>query len=257
MENYFDFKDQVVLITGATNGVGLQMAKALSSYGATTVLVAKKPDLIEKNAADIEKEYGVTSCGIACEITDTDQVNNLIDQVLQRFGRIDILINNVGIGAVVAAEDMDDQIFQRELDVGLTATFKLCRAVAKKAMLPAKYGRIINVSSVYGLVGNKITQTAGYHAAKGAVINLTRGLAGEWGNRGITVNSICPGYFYTPLTKETLESDYFKNFANFAVPLERYGYEDEANTAILFLASKASSYINGVCIPVDGGYTAL
>ena len=110
---------------------------------------------------------------------------------------------------------------------------------------------------MYGLVGNKIAPASPYHAAKGGVVNLTRALAAEWGKHGITVNSICPGYFYTPLTVETLNSEYFQNYAKQVIPLERYGNEGELDTAVLFLASPASAYVTGVALPVDGGYTCV
>ena len=141
------------------------------------------------------------------------------------------------------------------MDLG--GTFKVSRAVAKKAMLPAKYGRIINIASMYGLVGNKVADCAPYHAAKGGVVNLTRALASEWSSKGININAICPGYFYTPLTKETLDSDFFQQNAKIMIPAERYGNEGELDTAAIFLASPASSYVTGIMVPVDGGYTCM
>ena len=136
-------------------------------------------------------------------------------------------------------------------------TFRVARAVAKKSMIPNNYGRVINIASMYGLVGNKIAPAAPYHAAKGGVVNLTRALAAEWGKHGITVNTICPGYFITPLTQETLESEYFTNYAKTVIPMERYGHEGELDSAVVFLASDASTYVTGVALPVDGGYTCV
>ena len=136
-------------------------------------------------------------------------------------------------------------------------SFKVARAAAKKAMIPAKYGRIINIASMYGMVGNKVAPCSPYHAAKGGVVNMTRGLASEWGKYNINVNAICPGYFYSPLTKETLDSDFFQQNAQTMIPLSRYGNEGELDTAAIFLASPASSYVTGVILPVDGGYTAM
>lgn len=143
------------------------------------------------------------------------------------------------------------------MNIDLFGTFKMARAVAKKAMIPAQYGRIINIASMYGLVGNKIAGSSPYHAAKGGVVNLTRALAAEWGKHHITVNAICPGYFYTDLTRETLNSDFFQQNAKTMIPLERYGAEGELDTAVLFLSSPMSSYVTGVNLPVDGGYTAM
>jgi gluconate 5-dehydrogenase len=257
MKNYFDLTGQVALVTGCSTGLGVQMAKALANQGAKIVALARRKEMVDAVAAEITKEFGVEAFGISCDITDTDRVNAAVDEILAKFGRIDILINNAGTGAVAPAEDITDAQFNGELNVDLGGTFKVSRAVAKKAMLPAKYGRIINIASMYGLVGNKVAGCAPYHAAKGGVVNLTRALASEWSSKGINVNAICPGYFYTPLTKETLDSDFFQQNARTMIPAERYGNEGELDTAAIFLASPASSYVTGIMVPVDGGYTCM
>jgi gluconate 5-dehydrogenase len=257
MKNYFDLSGQVALVTGCSTGLGVQMAKALANQGAKIVALARRKEMVDAVAAEIAKEFGVEAIGISCDITDTDRVNAAVDEILAKFGRIDILINNAGTGAVAPAEDITDAQFNGELNVDLGGTFKVSRAVAKKAMLPAKYGRIINIASMYGLVGNKVAGCAPYHAAKGGVVNLTRALASEWSSKGINVNAICPGYFYTPLTKETLDSDFFQQNARTMIPAERYGNEGELDTAAIFLASPASSYVTGIMVPVDGGYTCM
>ena len=257
MKNYFDLTGQVALVTGCSTGLGVQMAKALANQGAKIVALARRKEMVDAVAAEITKEFGVEAIGISCDITDTDRVDAAVDEILAKFGRIDILINNAGTGAVAPAEDITDAQFNGELNVDLGGTFKVARAVAKKAMLPAKYGRIINIASMYGLVGNKVAGCAPYHAAKGGVVNLTRALASEWSSKGINVNAICPGYFYTPLTKETLDSDFFQQNARTMIPAERYGNEGELDTAAIFLASTASSYVTGIMVPVDGGYTCM
>ncbi len=257
MKNYFDLSGQVALVTGCSTGLGVQMAKALANQGAKIVALARRKEMVDAVAAEITKEFGVDAIGISCDITDTDRVNAAVDEILAKFGRIDILINNAGTGAIAPAEDITDAQFNGELNVDLGGTFKVSRAVAKKAMLPAKYGRIINIASMYGLVGNKVAGCAPYHAAKGGVVNLTRALASEWSSKGINVNAICPGYFYTPLTKETLDSDFFQQNARTMIPAERYGNEGELDTAAIFLASPASSYVTGIMVPVDGGYTCM
>ena len=257
MKNYFDLTGQVAVVTGASTGLGVQMAKALASQGAKIVCVARRQNLIDEVAAEITKEFGVEAVGIRCDITDTANVDASVDQIMEKFGRIDILVNNAGTGAVAPAEDITDEQFENEFQIDLFGSFRMARKIAKVAMIPAKYGRIINISSMYGLVGNKVAPCSPYHAAKGGLVNLTRGLASEWGKYGITVNSICPGYFYTPLTKETLDSDFFQANAKAFIPLERYGNEGELDTTTLFLASPASTYVTGVILPVDGGYTAM
>ncbi|MBQ8983249.1 MAG: SDR family oxidoreductase [Lachnospiraceae bacterium] len=257
MKNYFDLTGQVAVVTGASTGLGVQMAKALANQGANIVCVARRQNLIDEVAAEIAKEFGVKAIGVRCDITDTDNVEAAVDTILKEFGRIDILINNAGTGAVAPAEDITDEQFQNEMNIDLFGSFKVARAVAKKAMIPAKYGRIINIASMYGLVGNKIAPASPYHAAKGGVVNLTRALAAEWGQHGITVNAICPGYFYTPLTEETLRSDFFVAHAKASIPVERYGNEGELDTTAIFLASPMSTYVTGDIIPVDGGYTAM
>ena len=257
MKNYFDLKGRVAIVTGCSTGLGVQMAKALANQGANIVAVARRQNLIDEVAQQIAQEYGVETLAVRCDITDTEMVGNMVDAVMAKFGRIDILINNAGTGAVAPAEDITDDQFSNEMNIDLFGSFKVSRAVAKKAMIPAKYGRIINIASMYGLVGNKIAGSAPYHAAKGGVVNLTRALAAEWGKYGITVNAICPGYFYTPLTKETLDSDFFQQNARTMIPEERYGNEGELDTAAIFLSSPASSYVTGVNLPVDGGYTCM
>ncbi len=257
MKNYFEMKGQVALVTGCSSGLGVQMARALASAGCNVVPIARRLEKLEEVAASIRVDFGVEVLPLRCDITSTEQVEDVVAKALERFGRIDVLVNNAGTGAVAPAEEITDAQFENEFQIDLFGSFKVARAVAAKAMIPAKYGRIINIASMYGLVGNKIAPASPYHAAKGGVVNLTRALAAEWGKHGITVNSICPGYFYTPLTVETLNSEYFQNYAKQVIPLERYGNEGELDTAVLFLASPASAYVTGVALPVDGGYTCV
>ncbi len=257
MKNYFDLSGQVAVVTGCSTGLGVQMAKALANQGANIVCLARRQNLIDEVAANIAKEFGVKAIGVACDITDSEKVAAAVDTIMKEFGRIDILINNAGTGAVAPAEQITDEQFSNELNIDLFGTFKMSREVAGKAMIPAGYGRIINIASMYGLVGNKIAPASPYHAAKGGVVNLTRALGAEWADKGITVNAICPGYFETPLTKETLDSEFFQEYAKTTIPMARYGKEGELDTAAVFLASPASTYVNGVILPVDGGYTSM
>lgn len=256
MKNYFDLKGQVAVVTGASTGLGLQMAKAFANQGANLVLLARRMNLLEENAKAIAQEYNVEVLPVACDITVTEQVVAAVNATIERFGRVDILVNNAGTGAVANAEDITDEQFKKELDVDLFGTFVCAREFGKE-MIKARYGRIINIASMYGLVGNMIVGSSPYHAAKGGVVNLTRALAAEWGKHGITVNSICPGYFYTDLTTATLDSDFFQAIAKRSIPMERYGREGELDSCAIFLASPLSSYISGQNIAVDGGYTCV
>ncbi len=257
MKDYFDFKDRVAIITGSSAGLGVQMAKALASKGCNIVAIARREELVKQVAQEIADEFGVKTLGIRCDITNTEDIKNVVKETLDEFGKIDILINNAGTGAVAPAEEIKDDVFDWEMQVDLAGPFKMAREVVKDAMLPAGYGRIINIASMYGIVGNKVAGSSPYHAAKGGLINLTRALAAEWSSKGITVNCICPGYFYTDLTKETLDTPEFKQYAESVIPLERYGKAGELDTATLFLASDMSSYVTGVILPVDGGYTCV
>ena len=255
--NYFDLKGQVAIVTGASGGLGVQMAKALASQGANIVVMARRQQQIDEVAAEIAEEFGVKTLAVQCDITSTEAVEAAVDAALAEFGRIDILINNAGTGAVAPAEDITDEQFGNEMQIDLFGSFRVARACAKKAMIPAQYGRIINIASMYGLVGNMVAGSAPYHAAKGGVVNMTRALAAEWGKYGITVNSICPGYFYTDLTVDTLNSDFFQEHAKRTIPEGRYGEEGELDGLAILLSSPSCSYLTGQNIAVDGGYTCI
>lgn len=256
MNNYFNLSGQVAVITGASVGLGLQMAKAFARQGANLVLLARRQNLLEQNAKAIAEEFGVEVLPLVCDITVTEQVKQAVERVMARFGKVDILVNNAGTGAVGPAEEVSDEQFRHEMEIDLFGTFVCSREFGKR-MIEARYGRIINIASMYGLVGNMIIGSAPYHAAKGGVVNFTRALAGEWGKYGITVNSICPGYFYTDLTTATLDSDFFQDVAKRNIPLGRYGREGELDTCALFLASPQSTYVTGQNIAIDGGYTCV
>ena len=255
LKNLFDLKSKVAVVTGASSGLGVQMAKALAGQGADIAILARRKEKLEKVADEI-RELGVKCLSIQCDVTDTASIKAAVAAVKAEYGRADILINNAGSGGVGPAEQTTDDDWNHTISVDLNGVFKMAREFGK-LMIENKYGRIINISSMYGIVGNMALPTAAYHAAKGGVVNLTRALAAEWAKHNITVNCICPGYFATELTVDTLNTESFTNYMKASVPVGRYGNEGELDTATLFLASENSAYVTGVILPIDGGYTCV
>ena len=251
----FSLEGKVALVTGAAYGIGFAMAQALAEAGAKIAFNCRTQANMDK-ALDDYKAIGIDAKGYICDCTDEAGVKAMVADIEKTLGPVDILVNNAGTGAVGPAEEITDEQFRHEMNIDLFGTFVCAREFGKE-MIKAQYGRIINIASMYGLVGNKVAPASPYHAAKGGVVNLTRALASEWGKYGITVNSICPGYFYSPLTKETLDSEFFQANARTMIPLERYGNDGELDTAICFLSSPATTYVTGVNLPVDGGYTCM
>lgn len=252
----FNYNDRVVVVTGASSGLGLQMSEGYAKQGASLVLLARREERVKENAAKLAEEYGIKAIGVKCDITDLESVQAAVKATIDAFGRVDVVVNNAGSAQCSNAEDTSDEEFEFNIDVDLTGVFRCCREFGK-VMIEQNYGRIINISSMYGLCGNNEAPAVGYHAAKGGVVNLTRALSAEWAKYNITVNTICPGYFETELTVDTLNTDEFKAYMNRTVPVGRYGKAGELNAAAIFLGSDEASYVTGVALPVDGGYTAI
>ena len=252
----FDFKGQVAVVTGASSGLGKQLALALAKRGANLVILARRLERLEKFAPELEKAGAKKVLAIKCDVTSTDDIENAAKQTLEEFGKVDILLNCAGAAKNNGVVNMTDEEWDFTIAADETSVFKMTRAFAK-IMQKNKYGRIINIASMYGLVGNTEIHTVAYHASKGAVVNFTRAVAAELATDGITCNAICPGYFYTELTSDTLDTKQFQDFAKSHVPMQRYGEAGELDAALLFLASREASYVTGVILPVDGGYTAI
>ena len=251
----FDLRDNVAVITGASSGLGRQMCEAFAYHGANLVLMARRIEKLEEVKRELNR-YDVEIMVIKCDVTSTLEVNNAAKAVEENFGRVDILVNCAGASKDAGVLDMTDEEWDFTIDTDLTSTFKVTRAFAN-IMKKRNYGRIINISSIYGLVGNSKIPTVAYHSAKGGVVNFTKAVACELAKYNITCNCICPGYFETELTKEVLKTDDFKDYIKNSVPMQRYGKEGELNAAAIFLASNEASYVTGVILPVDGGYTAV
>lgn len=251
----FNLKGRVAVITGASSGLGKQMAKGFASQGADLVLLARRIERLEELKKELEIN-GIKVLPIKCDVTSTEDINNAAKLAEQEFGKVDILVNCAGSSKDKGVLDMQDDEWDFTIETDLTSVFKMTRAFAN-IMKKNNYGRIINIASMYGLVGNDEIPTIAYHSSKGGVVNFTRAAAAELAKYNITVNCICPGYFYTELTTAVLDTDKFQEFARTHVPMKRYGNEGELNAGAIFLASSEASYVTGVILPIDGGYTAV
>ncbi len=260
----FDYTGKVVAITGASSGLGKQMAEGYAQSGANLVLMARRVERLEASAKEWSEKYGVDVLPVACDVTSTESINNAMAAVDEKFGHCEVIVNDAGgeRGTGTPLVDYNKEDWEFTLNLDLTSVFEVTKVFAgymKKNIEAGKqtYGRVINIASIYGIVGNTAIPTIAYHATKGAVVNFTRGAAAELAKAGITVNAICPGYFYTELTTETLNSDFFQAFANQSVPMGRYGNSGELNSAAIFLGAEESSYVTGQIVAVDGGYTCV
>ena len=251
----FDLKGRVAVITGASSGLGWQMAKGFAKQGADLVIMARRIEKLEELKLELEKE-NVKVLVVKCDITNTDEIKKAALAAKNEFGKIDILVNCAGSSKDSGILDMTDEEWDFTIDTDLTSVFKVTREFAN-IMKENNYGRIINIASMYGLVGNTEIPTIAYHSSKGGVVNFTRAAAAELAKYNITVNAICPGYFYTELTTDVLNTDKFKEFAKNHVPMKRYGNEGELNAGAIFLASDEASYVTGAILPIDGGYTSV
>ncbi len=251
----FDLKGRVAVISGASSGLGKQMCTAFAKQGADLVILARRLERLEEMQVELEK-YGVKVLPVKCDVTSTEDINAAATAAKDTFGKVDILVNCAGSSKDKGALDMTDEEWDFTIATDMTSVFKMTRAFGN-IMKENNYGRIINIASMYGMVGNTEIPTIAYHSSKGGVVNYTRAAAAELAKYGITVNSICPGYFYTELTTQVLDTEMFQQFAKSHVPMQRYGKEGELNAAAIFLASEEASYVTGVILPVDGGYTCV
>lgn len=251
----FNLKGRVCVISGASSGLGAQMAKGYAAQGADVAVMARRMEKLETVAGEV-RALGVKCIPVRCDVTDTESINAAAETVIKEFGKVDILVNCAGSAKNAGVVAMTDDEWNFTIDTDLTSVFKVTRAFSKY-MIDKKYGRIINIASMYGMVGNTAIDTVAYHSSKGGVINFTRAVAAELAKYNITCNSICPGYFATELTIDTLKTEAFTNYMKATVPLGRYGNEGELNAAAIFLGSDEASYVTGTILPVDGGYTAI
>ena len=253
VQELFDLNGKVAIVTGGSIGLGRQMAEALAEAGADLVLCARKKERCEKAAKELET-LGADVLALGCDVKKPAEVQAVLDATVERFGRLDILINNAGTSWGAPVEEMTLEQWNKVIETNLTGTFLFSQA-AGKVMVPQKSGKIINITSVAGIHGAPPSfQAIGYHASKGGVIAFTKDLACKWGQHNIQVNAIAPGWFPTNMSAVVIE----RNRETFLkrLPLGRFGGENDLKGAAVFLASAASDFVTGHVLVVDGGQTA-
>jgi NAD(P)-dependent dehydrogenase (short-subunit alcohol dehydrogenase family) len=250
----FDLSGRVAIVTGGGSGIGRQMATGLAEAGASLVLCARKPERCEEVAAELERELGVRAAGMGCDVRDPAQVRNVVDQTRAQLGRIDILVNNAGTSWGAPAEDHPLEGWQKVIDVNLTGVFLFAQA-AGRVMIDQGAGKIVNIASVaaFGGAPPELMNAVAYSSSKGGVVSFTRDLATKWARHGINVNAIAPGWFPSDMSSYVLERN--PDLAS-RIPLGRFGGPEDLKGAVVFLASRASDFVTGHTLVVDGGQSA-
>ena len=252
VKKLFDLTGRTAIVTGGSRGLGLQIAEALGEMGAKVAITARKQNELDQAVSQL-KQLGIEAVACVCDIGRREQIPPLVDQVLKRFVKVDILVNNAGANWGAPAEDHPLEAWDKLVNLNLTGAFVLAQQVAKKSMIPARWGRIVNVASVAGLFATDpaVTRTVAYNATKHGVVGMTKQLAAEWGEHGITVNAICPGFFPSKMTQTTLDAS--GELMRKATPTRRLGGPEDLKGLAVLLASEASRHITGQAIAVDGG----
>lgn len=256
MKNYFDIKDKVALITGASSGLGWQIAQAYASQGAKLALFARREDRLQENVKEIEEKFGTEVMYAVTDVADVDNIQESVKKVVDHYGRIDILVNAAGMGNNKPVMDQDTAEWDRHIKIDLSGVYYMCKEVGK-VMIDQKYGKIINIGSIHSRVIFPGGGISAYSSAKGGVMNLTKNLAVEWAPYNITCNAIGPAVFETELTVDSIEMEGFMDLIAAYCPMQRLGKPGELDGLAIYLASDASSFCTGQLICVDGGWTAI
>ena len=252
----FDLSGRTAIVTGGSRGLGLQIAEALGEMGARVAISARKQDELDAAVAHLRKQH-IDATAHVCDIGKRDAIAPFAEAVLKSFGRVDILVNNAGATWGAPAEDHPLDAWQKVINLNLTAMFVLSQLVGKKAMIPRGAGKIINIASIAGFSGTDphFMPTIAYNTSKAGVINFTKSLASEWARHGIHVNAIAPGVFPSKMSKGMI--DRAEQYILDHTPMRRMGTDQDLKGVTVLLASKASDFMTGVTIPVDGGFSAL
>lgn len=257
MSSMFDLTGKKAIVTGASSGLGANFARALAQQGADVAIAARRKDRLTDLAQEL-KELGVDALPVQCDVKNEEDVIAMVKEVKDHFGRIDILINNAGVGFNQKAEDQTLDQWHSVIDVNLSAVFLVAREVGK-VMIEQKYGKIVNLGSLHSntAISADVGQVSAYAASKGGVQMLTKSLAAEWARYNITVNALGPAYFPSEMTEAAVATDAFNQFVAMRCPTGRVGKPEELNGAMIYFASDASSYTTGQLLNIDGGWNCI
>ncbi|MBE0599533.1 MAG: 3-oxoacyl-ACP reductase FabG [Desulfuromonadales bacterium] len=250
--NIFSLEGKVAIVTGGSRGFGKAIALGLAEAGAHVVVASRTQADLDQVAKAIEAK-GRQALAVAADMLDRASIENLAAKTIEKFGKIDILINNAGQGSTVPFLKLTEDQWDQILKVNLKGYF-LCTQIIGQHMFKAKSGRVINISSTMG--DYPLPYMAAYAASKGGINAMTKSLAQEWATRGITVNSIAPSYFATDITKDAMEDEASTKMIMAKTPINRWGQVEELVGLVIYLASGASSFMTGAIIPLDGGWSA-
>ncbi len=253
----FDLNGKTALITGGSRGLGLQMAEALGSRGARLLISARKADELEQAKAHLQK-LGIDAQWVAGDGSNEADIARLAEAAMDQLGHVDVLVNNAGATWGAPAEDYPVEAWDKVFNLNIRGVFLLTQQIGKRSMIPQRYGRIVNIASVAGLRGNPPgpMQTLAYNTSKGALVNFTRTLAGEWGRHGITVNALAPGFFPSRMSSGLIAAVGEDALVR-GTPLQRLGDDEDLKGAVLLFASNAGKHITGQILAVDGGLSAV